>query len=115
MMTEFDPKEIVEKIPDDVVLKDDVTRWVLKYYKYIEKQFSDLDTTGITRFSVIASQIKLAFEKLDALGTMTQKQIFNRLSLWVVDKIGYSIDNLNVVNIITAFFVQNCEVFYEIS
>jgi len=115
VMTELDPKEIVEKIPDDVVLKDDVTRWVLQYYKYIEKQFSNLDTTGITRFSVIASQIKLAFEKLDALGTMTQKQIFNRLSLWVVDKIGYSIDNLNVVNIIIAFFVQNCEVFYEIS
>jgi len=111
----LDPKEIVEKIPDDIILKDDVTRWVLKYYKYIEKQFSDLDATGISRFNIIAHQVGEAFETLDAMGRLSQKEIFNRLAMWMADQLSYPIDKISVVNIIIAFFVQNCEVFHEIS
>ena len=111
----LDPSELIEKIPDDVLLKDDVTKWVLRYYKYIEKQFSDLDATGISRFKVIASEVSLAYETLDAIGTLTQKEIFNRLSMWMADQLSYPRDKISVVNIIVAFFVQNCEVFHAIS
>lgn len=114
-ITELTPKEIINKIPDDYILKDDVTNWVLKYYKYIEKLFSDLDSTGINKFNVIASQVKLAFENLNSFGTLSQRQIFTRLSEWILDKIGYPKESINIVNILVAFFVQNCEVFYAIS
>ncbi len=111
----LDPSELIEKIPDDVLLKDDVTKWVLRYYKYIEKQFSDLDATGISRFKVIASEVSLAYETLYAMGILTQKEIFNRLSMWMADQLSYPRDKISVVNIIVAFFVQNCEVFHAIS
>ncbi|PKK97436.1 MAG: hypothetical protein CVV57_09745 [Tenericutes bacterium HGW-Tenericutes-2] len=111
----LDPKEIKDKITDDVILRDDVTHWVLKYYKFIEQQFSNLDSSGKTRFKVIANQVSTAFESLDALELMNQQEIFNRLSLWMADDLGYSLDMISVVNIMIAFFVQNCEVFHEIS
>lgn len=114
-LASLDPKEIIEKIPDDVLLKDDVTRWVLKYYRYIEHQFSNLDATGISRFSIIAHQVGEAFETLNAMGKLSQKEIFNRLAMWMADQLGYPIDKISVVNIMIAFFVQNCEVFHEIS
>jgi len=110
----LDPKEIKEKIADDVILRDDVTHWVLKYYKFIEQQFSNLDSSGITRFKVIANQVSTAFENLDALELMSQQEIFNRLSKWMADELGYSLDMISVVNIMIAFFVQNCEVFHAI-
>jgi len=111
----LDPLELVEKIPDDILLKDDVTKWVLRYYKYIEKQFSDLDASGVSRFKVIASEVSLAYETLDAMGMLSQKEIFNRLAMWMADQLSYPRDKISVVNIIVAFFVQNCEVFHEIS
>lgn len=111
----LDPKEIREKITDDFLLRDVVTHWVLKYYKYIEQQFSNLDSSGITRFKIIANEVSTAFETLDALDLMSQQEIFNRLSHWMADKLGYSLDMISVVNIMIAFFVQNCEVFHEIS
>jgi len=111
----LDPKEIIEKITDDVILRDDVIHSVLKYYKFIEQQFSNLDATGVTRFKVIANQVSTAFENLDALEEISQQEIFNRLSKWMADKLGYSMDMLSVVNIMIAFFVQNCEVFHAIS
>jgi len=111
----LDPKEIREKITDDFLLRDDVTHWVLKYYKFIEQQFSNLDSSGKSRFKIIANQVSTAFESLDALDLMSQQEIFNRLSLWMADKLGYSLDMISVVNIMIAFFVQNCEVFHAIS
>lgn len=111
----MDPKEMVEKIPDDVLLKDDITRWVLKYYKYIENQFSNLEAKGITRFSIVAKQVSLAFDRLDARGNMTKREIFYQLSKWMCDSLSRPISEISVVNILIAFFVQNCEVFYAIS
>jgi hypothetical protein len=111
----LDPKEVIEKIPEDVVLKDTVQYNVLKYYKYVEKQFSNLDSSGTSRFKVIASQVNLAYETLDARHDMDQKEIFNRLAFWVADQLGYPHEKISVVFIMIAFFVQNCEVFHAIS
>lgn len=110
----FDPKKLVDKIPDDLILKDDVTQWVLKYYKFIEEQFSNIDSSGSTNFNIIATQIKLAFEHLDNMGTLSKREIFSILSNWIANQIGYPINKIGVVNIVVAFFVQNCEVFYAI-
>lgn len=111
----LDPKAVKEKIPNDLTLKDDVTRYVLKYYKFIEKKFSDIDSSGTSRFKVIAYQVGQAFEKLNERGDMSQKEIFNTLSRWVAEQINYPLNKISVVNIIVAFFVQNCEVFHAIS
>lgn len=111
----LDPKMIVDKIPNDVILKDEVTKWVLKYYKFIEDQFSSIDSAGITNFNIIATQIKLAFERFDNSGDFTQREIFSILSRWLMEQIDYPEDKLGIVNIVMAFFVQNCEVFNEIS
>lgn len=110
----FDPQKLVNKIPDDLILKDDVTQWVLKYYKFIEEQFSNIDSYGSTKFNIIAAQVKLAFEHLDKRGTLSQREIFSILSNWIAGEIGYSTHKIGIVNIVVAFFVQNCEVFYAL-
>lgn len=109
------PSELKNKIPDDIILKDDVTKWVLRYYNFIEQQFSNLEASGSTRFKIIANQISSTFETLDNLGYMRQNEIFSTLSQWIITDLGYTNDKLSIVNIIVAFFVQNCEVFREIS
>ena len=111
----LDPKMIVDKIPHDVILKDEIATWVLKYYKFIEEQFSNIDSAGVTNFNIIATQIKLAFEKFNSSGEFTQREIFSILSRWLLEQIDYPEDKLGIVNIVIAFFVQNCEVFNEIS
>lgn len=111
----LEPHTIIEKIPNDKILRDTVTNWVLTYYKFIEKQFSDLSSIGKGTFNIIAHQIATAYEKLENLSTLTQTEIFNHLSKWIAEKINYPLDKIIIINIIVAFFVQNCEVFHALS
>lgn len=109
------PSQLKNKIPEDIILKDSVSMWVLKYYNFIEELFSKLEASGATRFKIIANQINIAFETLDSRGDMKQNEIYNALSQWLVDDLGYNNSKLPIANIIVSFFIQNCEVFREIS
>jgi transposase-like protein len=112
----LDPKEIKDKIrPENSVLHDDILNWVTKYYKYIEKRFSELNGEGFIRFTKVATQVQATYEALEAYGTLDQYAIFDRIANWMKEKLNYDDSKRSMCIILTAFFVQNCEVFHEFS
>lgn len=104
---------IKRKIRGNKLLEEDITKDVLSYYNYIRKQLSDLDGND-GEFRVIASQFHTCFTKLDN-EISDQEEIYNRIVKWVLDSLRMTEKYRAAARIIVSFFVQNCEVFYEIT
>ena len=67
---------------------------------------------NIFNFTILSGQIKACFVKMDNLGA-TKYEIFERMVDWVHNKtLKISREACEAV---ISFFIQNCEVFYEIS
>ncbi|WP_314353550.1 ABC-three component system protein [uncultured Granulicatella sp.] len=113
----MDPLLIRDKIDSSCfILKHTVTSYVLQYYKFIRKLFSELDSFSENRFNIIASEVKLAYETIHPTCS-SQEETFTKISEWIMQQ-------LNIPNskkyhiasdIVVAFFIQNCEVFNEIT
>lgn len=73
-----------------------------------------MDRDGTGDFNLIASEVKLAYQKLDN-GLLSQDEIVNGLAEWIKNKSGVGSKNMRACHIVVAFFIQNCEVFREIS
>ena len=65
-------------------------------------------------FRRIAAQIHTSFVDLDSRG-YTQDQIYNDLIDWILHRVLLPNTYRQAAHIIVSFFVQNCEVFDEIS
>ena len=100
------------KIPDNTFLRETVTGMVLKYYRHIEDSFKQYERLGLLRFNKIKNEISLCFENLDEQD-LNQQEIFDAMVQWLQKQ--SKCKNLHACEIIIAFFVQNCEVFYEIA
>jgi len=110
------PIPLKNKIPaSEAVFLATIQMWVNQYYKYIEERLSTLDGEGKATFDLIANQVKTAFLSLDKEGKLSHEEVFYALSNWLCKKIGYPSEKVTVASIVVAFFVQNCEVFYEIA
>lgn len=99
---------------DNSLLKIDITDKVLRYYNYIDGLFSLMEREGTGDFELIASEIKVAYKKLDN-GTLSQDEIFEYLAEWIKNKTGVGNKYNTACRIVVAYFIQNCEVFDEIS
>lgn len=107
------PLELKDKISDNETLRLSIKNDVESYYNYLRKQLSDLDDVG-SEFRIIASQFQICYEKL--LKSMSdQEDIYNRIIKWVLEELGFTEKYYTAARIIVSFFVQNCEVFDEIS
>ena len=73
-----------------------------------------MDRDGTGDFNLIASEVKLAYQKLDN-GLLSQDEIVNGLAEWIKNKSGVGSKNMRACHIVVAFFIQNYEVFREIS
>ena len=101
-------------LPENYLLKNDEMTRVLRYYNYINDKFSAMDRDGTGDFERIASEVKLAYQKLDN-GQLSQDEIVNELAEWIKNKSGVGSKNMRACHIVVAYFIQNCEVFHEIS
>ena len=113
----LDPLLISEKIdPSCFILKQTVTSYVLQYYKFIRKLFSELDSFSENRFNIIASEIKLAYETIHPTCN-SQEEIFAKISEWIMKQLNMPNSQKYKIScdIVVAFFIQNCEVFDEIT
>jgi hypothetical protein len=108
----YDALRIAEKIPEDSkILKNKIETYVCIYYKFIKQQFRYLENSNKLNFNLIATSMKLAFLKCE--NGKTKSEIFDSLVDWLMSKTGqYSRETYEVI---ISFFVQNCEVFDEIS
>lgn len=106
--------KVTDKIkPENKFLIHRVKDDVASYYLLIRKLFADLDkNNNSTTFDSIASQIKSFYLKVKTI-TSDQEQIYNHIAAWLYDK--NKIGSIEAYKIIVSFFVQNCEVFSDVS
>lgn len=108
------PIELVNKIPKDNYLlakaiKDDNDT----YFYFIKEHLSLMEEYSST-FEIISSEIRASFLVLDRAGH-SHDEIYNQLIAWILRKLVLPSSYYHAVHIIISFFVQNCEVFHEIT
>lgn len=115
----YDPISISRKIPSyELLLKMKISSNVQYYYPLIRDCFRNLDGKDGFVFQVLASQIRACFLKIDAVDTTSasndkQTIIFNHIVQWIKTKT--QSNSLEACEAVVSFFVQECEVFNEIT
>lgn len=113
----MDALRISEKIdPSNPLLLSSVTQHVLSYYRYIEKLLSDFDLYAKNIFNTIASEVQLAYQSMKSMD-YSQEVIYELVCQWMNNKIMLQDNNRYKIacRIVVSFFIQNCEVFDEIT
>lgn len=98
----------------NTLLIDTITHDVIRYYSYIEDLFADIDDQKTGTFTLIASEIRQAYLKISTQGA-SQDETFNLIEGWLRQRLDLENRHSMAVRIVVSFFVQNCEVFDEIS
>lgn len=102
--------KISDKLEDEYrLLRREIEEKVAKYFGLIQKMFKE---KGAAKFESIALQIK-SFYLTCKNRTIDKNVIFDEVIKWISIKCGGK--DRRACAIIAAFFVQNCEVFDEIS
>lgn len=97
---------------NEVSLKLKVSSYVNMYYTFIRKSFDDIESNSDFSFTVLSSEVRASFIKLSKI-TEDKEEIFNHMVDWVKRKT-FS-PSVSACEAVVSFFVQNCEVFYEIT
>lgn len=109
----YDVWWVSDKIPDDNWdLQDKVTYWVLRYYRKIEEFFEEKERMRTLRFKKVKNEVSQMFETFDEQDK-SQPEIFELMVAWLEEQTGCK--NRRAREAFISFFVQNCEVFYEIA
>lgn len=109
----YSPVRLTRKFTaSEFLLKNRIGMYVTNYYPYIRDCFTELEGVNGFRLTALSLQIKSCFTKMESISD-NKSDIFNRLVDWVMSKtLSTSRDACEAV---VSFFVQNCEVFYEIT
>lgn len=99
-------------IPGEMLLKSRITGYVMTYFTYIRDLFKNLEETSDFNFDILSGQIRACFIKMDSTGA-NKSEIFESMVDWINNKT----QNISkfACEAIISFFVQHCEVFYEIT
>ena len=108
-----EPLTIKEKIANNENLRKKINDYAHAYYHYVRKELSELDDAGFN-FKIIANQVQNFYLKLE-MARKSQETIFYNIVDWIMHKLSLTNDYRTACEIVAAFFVQNCEVFDEIS
>ncbi len=81
---------------------------VADYYQYIRSKFLEMERLSPAVSDLIATQVKVYYLKQKSLG-LPQHEVFSNIVDWLYIKT--EPDTLEAAEIVTSFFVQNCEVF----
>lgn len=95
-----------------VLLKNKILTYNCTYYYFIKETFQNLERENQINFNLVASEIRTSFLQCEQ-ETDDKGDIFNSLVLWMHSKIKHS--SLEACEVVIAFFVQNCEVFDEVT
>ena len=109
----YSPVKIANKLlPNEHLLKNKITIFVTRYYPFIREVMNSLNGRNNFSFEALCLQIRTAFIKMSNVSN-NKEEIYNQLVNWVYTKTG--LISQNACEVIIAFFVQNCEVFDEIT
>jgi len=106
---EYDPKTLDRKFDGTITLPTarKIKNNVSDYYPWLSQQMENLDKSNPEASQLISLQFKGFYVKQKQLG-ITQQAIFENIVRWVNQKV--KPQSIDAAEIITSFFVQNCEV-----
>lgn len=109
----YDPVPIANKFSNqDILLKNKVRANVLTFYPYIRESFRKIDGQNGFNLQVLSAQMKSCFIKMDTI-SQDKALVFSKIVEWIMHKT--QSNSIEPCEIIVSFFIQNCEVFYEIT
>jgi hypothetical protein len=109
----YEPIVVERKINSkNNLLRGKIKDYVVQYFLFVQDKFSGLDGIGKQKFDKISNEVKLCFQNMDERN-LSQEDIFNGIVKWLQSKTQNQY--LTACEIVIAFFVQNCEVFNEIT
>ncbi len=85
-----------------------IKRAIEDYYNLVKREFRELERRDPTASELIFRQVRIFYLKQKQLG-LPQATVYKNIVEWVQLKSGAS--TLEAAEIVTSFFVQNCEVF----
>ncbi len=106
----LNPLKVSQKI-DDKVLCEKVRNYVVQYFGFVQSEFAKLQDKERVPFEMVAVQVKQYFLQVERLLT-SKEQMFDQMVNWVMEKTG---GGTSACEIVVSFFVQDCEVFREIT
>lgn len=107
---EYNVLKVEQKANDTLppLLKRQIKSDVTEYFLFIQNIFEEIDKDTPDKFNTVAAQIKGFYYKCKQ-STQNQEEIYRSIVEWIHNKTNrYS---LRACEIITAYFVQDCEVF----
>ena len=108
----YSPVPIVNKIEkNNELLKTKIKAYIDKYFTFIRDSLRDLDGKNGFQLEVLSSEVRNCYIKLKK--ERDQSLVFNLIVDWVMKET--KTPNRDACEVIVTFFVQNCEVFDEIS
>ena len=109
----YEPVRLTKKFSAaELLLKNRVGMYVTNYYPYIRDCFKELEGINGFRLDALSLQIKSCFLKMEGLSD-SKSDIFDQLVNWVMAKTRAA--SREACEAVVSFFVQNCEVFHEIT
>ncbi|WP_391117739.1 ABC-three component system protein [Psychrobacillus sp. L3] len=113
MKLEYSALKISDKIDDSyMILINKIESYVCTYFNFIKETFRNLEESGQINFNIIASQIKTSFLKCEK-ELSNKGDIFNSMVNWMHSQLDNS--SFEACEVVVSYFVQNCEVFREIT
>ena len=104
---------VASKIPESYpMLKTKISAYIRTYFHFIQDTFFELDSSKQLNFKLIASEVHAFFLKCDA-SELDYAQIFHAVVNWI--KIKSASTSVEACEAIASFFIQDCEVFYELT
>ena len=109
----YDPVCIANKFtPQESLIKARISGYIVSLYPYIRECFRQLDGKNGFVQNVLAEQIHSCFLKMSVL-TSDKEKVFNHIAGWIQAKTCSA--SISACEAVVAFFVQNCEVFNEVT
>ena len=109
----YTPVRLTKKFTaNELLLKNRIGMYVTSYYPYIRDCFKELEGINGFRMNALSLQIKSCFTKMEGISD-NKSDIFDQLVNWVMSKTLTT--SRDACEAVVSLFVQNCEVFHEIT
>jgi len=108
----YEPVMVIKKIrKDNSLLLRKALFNITTYFNYVKDISQQLSKEGVLRFDTFATQVKLCYLKQSDKG-LSQQEIYDALVEWLKTTTN---GNRDACDVVISYFVQNCEVFCEIT
>lgn len=109
----YTPVKLSKKFSvNELLLKNRIAMYVTSYYPYIRDLFREMEGINGFRLDTLSLQIKCCFTKMETISN-DKNAIFDQIVEWINTKTLTT--SKAACEAVVSFFVQNCEVFHEIT